>query len=286
MARDIDPSLNRRRLRIELRKAREQAGLTQRDAVNGLEWSLSKLLRIEAGTVSLGVTDLRALLQLYDVTDADHVRDLEDAARGSKGQSWWAPYSDVVSVQYAQYLGYEGAANTILMYNPIVLPGLLQTEDYATALLKPGMTSESRTRQQVELRISRQERFFDGEDGPLVNVVLDEAAVRRQIGGPAVMRRQLEHIKTMAEHPRVTIQLLPFSAGAHYGTLTSFIVLGFKDDDDLLFREGPGGGLSTRDDLGLTARYRECFEDISTIAYQGDRMIELIDTVKESLVNI
>ncbi|MFF7067960.1 helix-turn-helix domain-containing protein [Streptomyces pseudovenezuelae] len=284
MARDIDPSLNRRRLRIELRKAREQTGLTQRDAVKSLEWSLSKLIRIEAGTVSLGVTDLRALLQLYEVTDPEVVAELEEAARGSKGPSWWAPYSDVVSAQYALYLGYEGAADTIRMYNPIVLPGLAQTEDYATALLS-ALTQESRVRLQVELRVTRQERFFESDHGPEVDIVLDEAALRRQVGGPAVLRRQLDHIKKLAEHPRATIRVLPFTAGAHYSIGTPFILLGFKDDDDLVYLEGPSGGLSSRDDLELTARYQECFEEISAIAYEGDRVIDLLDAIKESLVN-
>ncbi|MBC2866510.1 helix-turn-helix domain-containing protein [Streptomyces mexicanus] len=284
MPRDIDPSLNRRRLRIELRKARENAGMTQRDAAKALEWSLSKLIRIEAGTVSLGVTDLRALLQLYEVADPQLVAELEDAARGSKGQSWWAQYSDVVSPQYALYLGYEGSADVIRMYNPVILPGLVQTADYATALLS-AMTPETRLRQQVDLRLTRQERFFDGDDGPEIDIVLDEASVRREIGGASVMRRQLDHIQELAQHPRVTLRLLPFSAGAHYSVTTPFILLGFKDDDDLLYLEGPGGGLSSRDDLDLMASYQECFEEISAIAYEGDRMSELLATVRESLDN-
>ncbi|MET9146648.1 helix-turn-helix transcriptional regulator [Streptomyces sp. NPDC004042] len=284
MPRDIDPSLNRRRLRIELRKARENAGLTQRDATKALEWSLSKLIRIEAGTVSLGVTDLRALLQLYEVTDAALVADLEDAARGSKGQSWWAQYSDVVSPQYALYLGYEGSADTIRMYNPTILPGLVQTEDYATALLS-ALGPESLLRQQVDLRLSRQERFFDGSDGPRIDIVLDEAAVRRQVGGPAVMRRQIDHLLSLTEHPRTNLRVLPFSAGAHFSVATPFILLSFRDDDDLLYVEGPGGGLSSRDDLALMARYQECFEEISAIAYEGDRMTDLLGAVRESLDN-
>ncbi|MGW3287788.1 helix-turn-helix domain-containing protein [Streptomyces sp. NPDC001002] len=284
MARDIDPSLNRRRLRIELRKAREQAGLTQRDAAKRLEWSLSKLIRIEAGAVSLGVTDLRALLQLYDTTEPALVAELEEAARGSKGLSWWAQYSEVVSAQYALYLGYEGSADLVRVYNPVILPGLVQTEDYATALLSV-TARESQVRPQVDLRLTRQERFFDSDQGPKVDVVLDEAALRREVGGPAVMRRQLDHIKSLAEHPRATVRVLPLSAGAHFSVTTPFILLGFKDDDDLLYLEGPAGGLSSRDDLGLSARYQECFEEISAIAYEGDRMTELLDTVKESLGN-
>ncbi|MFE9094925.1 helix-turn-helix domain-containing protein [Streptomyces sp. NPDC007264] len=284
MARDIDPSLNRRRLRIELRKAREEAGLTQREAADALEWSLSKLIRLEAGTVSLSVTDLRALLQLYRVTDPGLVGELEEAARGSKGPSWWAPYSDMVRPQFAQYLGYESAATSIRFYHPSVVYSLFQIEDYTMAQLEPRETAEV-ARRSAELRTTRQERIFDGGQGPDVSIVLDEAVVRRVIGGPGVMRRQLEHLKTMSQHPRVTMRLLPFTAGAHYSMGGSFTLLGFKDDDDLLYLEGATGSVANRDDLDLTSRYQECFEDISSKAYDGDRMIELIDAVKESLGN-
>ncbi|MET7285234.1 helix-turn-helix transcriptional regulator [Streptomyces sp. NPDC005573] len=284
MPRDTDPSLNRRRLRIELRKARENAGMTQRDATKALEWSLSKLIRIEAGTVSLGVTDLRALLQLYEVTDPAVVAELEDAARGSKGQSWWAQYSDVVNPQYALYLGYEGSADTIRMYNPVIMPGLIQTEDYATALVS-AQGSPQTLRQMVDLRLTRQERYFDGDDGPEVDIVLDEAALLRQIGGPAVARRQTDHLLNLMELPRVTLRVLPLSAGAHFSVTAPFILLSFKDDDDLLYVEGPGGGLSSRDDLNLMVRYQECFEEISAIAYEGDRARELLVAVRESLDN-
>jgi transcriptional regulator with XRE-family HTH domain len=284
MARDIDPSLNRRRLRIELRKARERAGLTQREAAGALEWSLSKLIRLEAGTVSLSVTDLRALLQLYDVTDPQLVAELEDAARGSKGPSWWAPYSDMVQPSFAQYLGYEGAATSLRLYHPTLISALFQTEDYAMAQLAP-RTTPVQARRSAELRTTRQERLFDREEGPEVQVVLDEAAIRRVIGGPGVMRRQLDHLKAMSRHPRVTMRVLPFSAGAHYSVAGSFIVLGFKDDDDLLYLEGITDSVVDRDDLDLTAQYQECFEDISNKAYEGDRMLELIDAVKESLDN-
>ncbi|MGV9561790.1 helix-turn-helix domain-containing protein [Streptomyces sp. NPDC003480] len=284
MARDIDPSLNRRRLRIELRKAREGAGLTQREAADALEWSLSKLIRLEAGTVSLSVTDLRALLQLYHVTDAELVAELEGAARGSKGPSWWAPYNDMVRPQFAHYLGYESAATSIRFYHPSVICSLLQIEDYTLAQLAPRENGEL-ARRSAELRTTRQERIFDGDNGPDVHIVLDEAVVRRVIGGPGVMRRQLEHLKTMSRHPRVSLRLLPFTAGAHFSMGASFTLLGFTDGDDLLYLEGATGSVANRDDLGLTARYQECFEDISTKAYEGDRMIELIDTVQESLGN-
>ncbi|WP_326583733.1 helix-turn-helix domain-containing protein [Streptomyces sp. NBC_00487] len=284
MPRDLDPSLNRRRLRVELRKARYTSGLTKQQTADALDWSLSKIMRIEAGTVGVSVTDVRALMQQYEVTDPELVSELEEAARGSKGPSWWAPWGNLVSQPFAQYLGYEGAATSIRIYNPIVLPGLVQTEDYATALLSP-TTEGTDVRRSVELRTARQERYLDSETGPRVEIVLDEAAVRRVIGGPRVMRRQLEHITTLSRRPQMGIRLLPFTVGAHFSTLSPFILLGFKDDDDLLYLEGPSGGLSNRDDLDLTVRYQECFADISDKAYDGDRMIEFLDTVKESLDN-
>ncbi|MFJ9125265.1 helix-turn-helix domain-containing protein [Streptomyces sp. NPDC102340] len=278
MGREVDPSLNRRRLRVELRRAREAAGLTQRDAALTMEWSLSKLIRIEAGTVSVSVTDLRALLHQYDVTDAALVADLEDAARGSKGQSWWASYSDMINPQFAQYLGYETSATTIQAFSPVAFPALLQSDDYATALLA-GQASDTTVRRAVELRMSRQEQAFDESEGPQVHFIVDESVFRRHVGGSSVMRRQLQFVKERAQHPRVTLQLLPFTAGAFYGTTSPFVLLAFKDDDDLLYLESATGSTTSRDDLSLIARYQESFAEISSAAYSGDRAIALIDEI-------
>jgi transcriptional regulator with XRE-family HTH domain len=278
----MDPSLMRRRLRIELRKAREKAELTQRDAAEALEWSLSKIIRIEAGTVSLSVTDLRALLQEYGVTDSQLVAELEEAARGSKGQSWWTDFSDVLTPSFTQYLGYESAASSVRTYHPIIFPGFLQTEDYAEALLAP-LASPERARRVVELRSARQERLFEGDNSPEMTFVVDEAALRRRIGEPAVMRHQLQHIKTIMELPAVTLQVLPFGAGAHYSTLGSFVLLGFKDDDDLLWVDG-AGQLAIRDDHELIARYQECFATLTDIALGDDAAVALIDEAARDFV--
>ncbi|WP_089100819.1 helix-turn-helix domain-containing protein [Streptomyces hyaluromycini] len=276
MPRPLDPSLNRRRLRIELRRAREKAELTQREAAEALEWSLSKIIRIEAGAVSLSVTDLRALLTRYGVTDAQLVSELEEAARGSKGQSWWTPFADVLNPPFTQYLGYESAADTVRTYHAIAVPGFLQTEDYAEALLAPQAPKEQ-VRRVVELRTARQDRLFEGDESPELMFVVDEAALRRRIGEPAVMRRQLQHLKNLMEHPRVTLQVLSFDAGAHYATLGSFILLGFKDDDDLLWLEHATGQIAVRDDHELIARYQECFALLTDMALKGDDAVALID---------
>jgi transcriptional regulator with XRE-family HTH domain len=275
----VDPSLNRRKLRLALKSARDKRGLTQREAAEALEWSLSKLIRIEAGTVSLSVTDLRAMLQEYEVTDPAVVAELEEAARGSKGQSWWSEYNDVIAQPFAQYLGYESAANEIRGYHPSLIPGHLQTSDYATAIVEAAQPSP-RSQRIIDLRMARQERVLQ-EDGPKVEMILDEAALRRQVGGPATMRRQLQFLKDLMTEQRAALLALPFSAGAHLSLDSSFFLLGFQDDEDVLYVAGPGGTLTNRDDRELIARYQECFEDLRNKALSEEDTMALIDGLIE-----
>jgi len=272
-----DPSLNRRRLRLALKAARDKTGLTQREAADRLDWSLSKVIRIEAGTVSLSVTDLQAMLRLYEIEDDAVVQELEQAARGSKGQSWWSEYSDIVTPTFAQYLGYESAADSIRGYHPSLFLGLLQTADYIDALFaaSPGATEVQRL---TDLRTARQERVF-ADGGPAVAMIVDEAAVRRLIGGASTMRNQLAHVKRLAETGKITLQILPFTAGAHDSLEDSFVLFGYHDDEDVLYLAGPGGVLTNRDDRAKVARYQECFEDLADKAMSKEESIALLDEV-------
>ncbi|MFJ6086911.1 helix-turn-helix domain-containing protein [Streptomyces sp. NPDC092369] len=283
MTHQIDPSLNRRKLRLTLRRAREQAGLSQREAAERVEWSQSKLIRVENGTVGVSVSDLRALLALYDVTDPGQVEELEQAARGSKGPSWWSGFHEVVTPQFAQYLGYEGAADSLHTYHPIVVPGHLQTRAYAEALLAPRDLEEDRCRRVVDLRMERKQRMFDDSGRPACEFVLDEAAVRRQIGGKEVLGQQLGHLLELARRPQVSIRVLPFEAGAHYSTLGSFVLLGFPDDDDLLYLEHAAGSMTGGEDLRLLARYQECFRTITDKALDESQSADLISRVQQDL---
>ena len=283
MTSPVDPSLNRRKLRLALRRARERSGMTQRQAAERVEWSQSKLIRVETGTVSVSVSDLRALLREYGVTDQSTVNELVEAARGSKGPSWWSKYHDVVTPQYAQYLGYEGAATSLRTYHPIVVPGHLQTRAYAEALLAPRGLKPQRTRRVVDLRMERQERILEGSTGPEVTVVLDEAAVRRRIGGAAVLGEQLQHLLDLAARDHITLRVLPFEAGAHYSTLGSFVLLGFPDDDDLLYLEHAAGSMTGGEDLELLARYQECFHTITDLALGDTESLDLIARIKQDL---
>jgi transcriptional regulator with XRE-family HTH domain len=266
-----------------LRRAREDAGLTQREAAERVEWSQSKLIRVETGTVSVSVSDLRALMQVYGITDSAVVEDLEAAARGSKGPSWWSSFHDVVNPQYAQYLGYETAAVSLSTYHPIVVPGHLQTRGYAEALLAPRGLSPDRLKRVVDLRMKRQERMF-GDEGHLSALfVLDEAAVRRRIGGSAVMAEQLQQLLDFGARPDVTIRVLPFEAGAHYSTFGSFVLLGFTDDEDLLYLEYTTGSMTGGEDVELLRRYQGCLEHISRLALGTSESLELISRVKQDL---
>ncbi|MFJ3800008.1 helix-turn-helix domain-containing protein [Streptomyces sp. NPDC090088] len=283
MTHRVEPSLNRRKLRLALRRARERANLTQQDVAERVGWSPSKLIRMETGTVGMSVSDLRALLTLYEVTDPEQIEDLEQAAQGSKGPSWWSGYHEVITPQFAQYLGYEGAADSLRTYHPVVVPGHLQTRAYAEALLAPRDLEESRFRRVVDLRMERQQRMFNDSGRPACTFVLDEAAIRRQLGDKRVLEEQLDHLLCLGHRPEVSVRVLPFEAGAHYSTLGGFALLGFPDDDDLLYREHAAGSMIGSEDHSLLDRYQECFQAITDMALDEPESADLISRVRQKL---
>ncbi|BBA96317.1 putative DNA-binding protein [Actinacidiphila reveromycinica] len=275
----MDPSVTRRKLRMELRRARERAGLTQREAARTLDWSPSKVIRIETGQVGVSVTDARALAHLYGVTEQQQVDELVEAARESRKSSWWAKYHDVLSASFGQYLGLEGAANGVSVYHPVVVPGHVQTCGYAEALLAPRV-EPARAARLARLRAERQEHMLDSGGTAGLSFVIDEAALRRRIGGPEVMRGQLDRLLEVAEFPRVDLMVLPLDFGAHYSTMGGFVLLGFSDDADLLYLEHATGSVTTGNDLSLLARYQECFEALTAGALHGQDACALIERAK------
>jgi transcriptional regulator with XRE-family HTH domain len=271
-----DPSRQRRRLRVELRRARDAAGLTQRQAAELLDWSLSKLIRIEAGTVGVSVTDLRAMLQLYEVTDEALVKSLAEAARGSKGPSWWSRYRDIITPQFSQYLGHESSASSIRVFHPFLVPGLLHTEEYALELLRVH-SEDAQARRLMELRMERQGNLLDQAGRPRMSFVVGQEALYRRIGGPAVMARQLRRLLDAISGPDISVQVVPYSAGAHAGLLGPFVLLTLDDSgEDVLFAEGPGGDLVSRDDGDKIAQFAEHFEAIRELALPDDQAQALL----------
>ena len=242
-----------------LRRYREAADLTQKEAAEALDWGTSKIIRIEQGTVGITPVDLRALLELYKITDEEQVSELVRLARGSKKQSFRG-YKDVYSPASLTLFGYESAAKSIYKYEPTFIPGLLQTEEYARNLLA-GMGHEEREiERMVSARLERQE-LLDREPRPQLQFILGEAVVNRAVGGRGVMRRQLEWLKVLAERPGIFLQVLLFSAGAHPRMGGAFTILQFADEniDDLLYLESAGGTSVSRDDPDLIADYLRDF---------------------------
>jgi transcriptional regulator with XRE-family HTH domain len=269
----------RRRLRTELRRAREEARKTQRDVAEALYWSPSKIIRIEGGQVSVSVTDLKALLNFYGIKDEDRIDELVTIARQSRRQPW-SHYRDVVTPGAANYYGYEAAAVIVRQWEPLVIPGLLQTEDYAYAIARDAVRKDERDAQRlVEARMERQE-LLKREGTPELFFIVSEAAVRQVIGGPAVMAGQLRQILELSKRADVTFRIIPFSLGAHVGLLGPFTLLEFPDpeDADVLHLESREDQNFVDDDE-KTSRYLEYFFDLERDALVEEASLELIESI-------
>ncbi len=271
-----DPTYYRRRVRDTLREARDRAELTQRQAADHLDWSLSKLVRIEAGAVGISTTDLQALLKLYKIDDPAQTSNLVAMARFGKRSPWFSKYQSVISSAFGEYLGYEGSASSIRGFQPLTIPGLLQTKDYARAIvLGSGAPDPDKI---VELRMERQ-RLLERDQRPTIIYVIDEAALHREVGGPEVMRQQIRHLVDLLSGPRLSVRIIPFSAGAHPSMKGSFTILEFADwDNDLLYLETAGDNVTTRDDQELITQYQVNFSLLTDIALESEQSIKLLES--------
>jgi transcriptional regulator with XRE-family HTH domain len=250
--RDVDPTVYRRRLRNILRRRRESLGITQANAAMEMSWSVSKLIRIETGAVTISVNDLRVLLPFYQITDEKTVSDLIEMAKNSRKHSWLGIYKGVASDVFLAFLGHEDAAIRSYSFQPILVPGLLQTDEYATEVLRVtrGPKDDVRLDSLVELRIARQERVFARTDGIKLNYLLDESVVRRAVGGPEIMKRQVRHLIDSCQRDDLSIRILPFGLGVYRSMRVPFVVLEFSNPEDeaVLYLEYPQGESLIRED--------------------------------------
>lgn len=277
-----DPSVQRRRLRMELRKARETAGLKQGDVAKAMDWSPSKLIRIEGGQVSISTNDLRALLNFYNIKDSRRTTSLLELARSSRGTSFYDQYISVLKSGFRDYLAYEAAASVIRQYDPVLISGLLQTEEYARTILEDAAGfDEEKVESAWLVRQHRQDAVHDRDDSPELNVIIDEATIRRRVGvGERTMIRQLERLKEYASKPHVTLRVLPFSAGAHPGMLGNFIMLEFAEADlDELVHIETLEDVTIKDDSDLIARYRDRFEFLEGLCLSPEDSVAFFDKV-------
>jgi transcriptional regulator with XRE-family HTH domain len=230
------PAVARQRVRRALRKAREATSLSQGDIAKKLEWSLSKMQRIEAGEVGVSPTDLRALLDFYGVTDAGEVDRLIADARVSRQQRWLTPpeHRAYLTPALRQLLQFEAEATTIRAYQSVIIPGVMQTSAAAETVLnwsENGISNDER-RVRFDVRMQRRRRIVGDEQGPTYLVILDESVIKRQIGGPVIMAEQLEALVDIAQLQNVSIRVLPFEKGALMGLPVPFHVLTLSDDPD------------------------------------------------------
>src|SRR3984957_1689895 len=233
------PTVQRLVLGGHLRRLREEAGMTTERAALSIRGSHSKISRIEHGRVGFKERDIADLLTLYGIGPGDEREALLTLAREASTPGWWQAYADILPHWVEPYFGLEAAASFIRQYELQFVPGLLQIEEYARAVIRLGnVVSEDEVVRRATARISRQE-ILRRDDPPKLWAVLDEGALRRVIGGPAVMKAQLRYLIEMCDHPAVTLQILPFSAGSHRAMGGPFTILRYTEPDlrDVVFIE-------------------------------------------------
>jgi len=261
-----NPTLLRRRLAAELRRLRDAAGLGIDEVAAHLCCSTSKVSRVETGRVAAMQRDVKDMLDLYRVEGERREALLELARQARRKEDWWDAYGDFPNVR--TYAAYERAADSIRIWQSMLVPGLLQVERYARRTIAaslPDLPSE-RLDRFLRLRLDRQ-ALLDRPDAPLVEVVLDEAALRRLTGWPDVLPEQVERLLDAAARPNLSLQVLPLRAGPHGGLAESFRMLGFPDpaDPDLVHLEHPTGDVYLTSP-GQVARYRELFGRAQALA--------------------
>lgn len=268
MVRTYSPTVRRRRLAAELRRLREIAQLTIDDVAEKLKCSASKISRIETGHNGVSPKDARELLRLYGLPE-DQVEALVQLAREARHKGWWHAYQEAFT---GAFVGLEAEASSLRAYQALLVPGLLQTEDYMRAVIRaarPGATA-AQVETRVQARLARQ-RLLTEADPPQYWAVIDEAVLCRSVGGPRVMREQLRWLIERAALPNMTIQVLPFSAGAHAGMEGPFLILGFPEqsDPDVVYVDNTTAGIYLEDPAEIL-RYTLMFDHLRAAALSPD----------------
>ncbi len=279
-------TVRRRQLGRELRRLREAAGKSAQEAADWAGVSTSTLSKIERGSQAAKTGHVRLFAQLYGV-GAPEADTLIRLARDANQRGWWAAYGDTVPDWVRTYLDLEQDASELWAYESGLMFGLFQTPAYAEAITAANLpdADPDELARLVAFRTARQQRLF-GDRAPSLRVVLDEAVLRRLVGGPAVMREQLEHLSEVARLPHVSVVVQPFSAGAHPSIGSAFTLLRFADADtagmNCVYLENAQGGLY-QERPGDVDRYAVMFEQLSQSALSADESLELVATLMSEL---
>jgi transcriptional regulator with XRE-family HTH domain len=270
------PTVRRRQLGLELRRLREAANVTREEAARYIGVKSPTISRIELGRHAIRPANIKLLLHLYRVESPASDALLRLASEANQ-RGWWTFYGETVPHWFSNYVGLEADAAEIWSYESEFVPGLFQITDYAraiTAAAQPGSTAEEIERY-AKFRQARQERLT-GDNPPKLLTVVNEAVIRRIVGGPDVMREQLRHLLQVMEFPHVTLQVLPFTAGAHAAMTGAFIMLRFPDEDmSTVYVENDRGGLYQERPADLD-RYRLVWQQVSDMALKPDETADMI----------
>jgi len=282
--RSAGPTVQRLVLGGHLRRLREDAGMTTERAALSIRGSHSKISRMEHGRVGFKERDIADLLTLYGVGPGDEREALLGLAREASTPGWWQGYADILPHWVEPYFGLEAAAAYIREYELQFVPGLLQIEEYARAVIRLGnLPSEDEVLRRAEARISRQE-ILDRENPPKLWAVLDEGALRRVIGGRDIMKAQLRHLIEVCDHPAVTLQILPFSAGAHRAMGGPFTILRYTEPDlrDVVFIEQLTSALYLDKQTEVDA-YLEVIEEVCLQAEASAKTPGILQSVLDAM---
>jgi transcriptional regulator with XRE-family HTH domain len=281
MADDVSPAGARRRLRLEIRRAREATSLTQGQVAKALKWSISKVNRIETGENSISGTDLEALLRLLEVRDADLVERMRDDAQTARtrGRGWWDEprFRNHLRATTLEMLQFESEASAIRVFNYATIPTLLQTRSYAETTIRTLRSADTEEAHLAlaDLRTLRKDKFQSRPDRPQYLVILDELLLQRVVGDAAVMAEQLRALAEAAQEPNILIRLLPADAFAHI-LIGSFVLFDFDRESAVLYRE-----LSVTDEIihteDLVTKHRIRFEEMWQISLSEEISVAEIE---------
>jgi transcriptional regulator with XRE-family HTH domain len=238
---EYSPTVRGRRLIREAEGLRHDRGLSMEATAQRLGWSVSKLYRLENGKSRITTDDLADMLDLYGVTSPEREALLQ-LCRDARKRGWWTAYADVFT---GSYISMEAEAATIRIHAHVLLPGIFQTPTYARAVItatEAGITPADADRR-VAARLARQQALLDRSCPPVVHAILDEAVLRRQVGGPAATAAQLDALAGLTARPHVTVQVLPFTTGANAGLDGKFTLLALPDDPPVAYVEGLMGDI-------------------------------------------
>ncbi|MGW0466486.1 helix-turn-helix domain-containing protein [Streptomyces sp. NPDC003027] len=282
MASNVNPTVRRRRLGQELRRLREQKNMTAEQVAERLLVSQSKISRLENGRRSISQRDVRDLCGVYEVEDERVVESLMQMAKDSRQQGWWHAFGDI---PYSVYIGLETDAESLRVYEPQIIPGLLQTHGYAEAVIAGALpeSTPADIDKRVTVRTRRQERIRDDERPLRLWAVIDEGALRRIVGNRQLMIEQLEHLVEQSHLPHVTVQVLPFDMGAHPGISGHYAILEFPDtsDSSVVYIEGVTSDLYLEKAQDV-AKYSVMYEHLRAQALNVEQTREFIsDIAKE-----